>query len=166
MLRYTDTEKHTFLSRYWCKKLVDAGIDMKDHTYVIVTIDGTDYVTNKNDLDSISESVITEVTPTYTLADMIYKFDEYPWVKDGDKDKTWGPVGFLKDAPFYVWTYYPNHSDKYEPEEWPEYEGKKYIEAIADTPIEAAARMLIICKKAGIYIVPRCNDKYKETVMK
>ena len=168
MLRYTDIEKHSFLSRYWCQKLIDAGIDMTDHTYVIVTIDGTDYITKKGDINSISDSVVQEITPTYTLAEMIYKFDEFPWIKDKDeKDKTWGPIGFLKDAPFYVWTYYPNHSGKTDnPDEWPEFEGKNYIEAMAETPIEAAARMLIICKEAGIYIVPGCNEKYKETVIK
>jgi hypothetical protein len=198
MLRYTDKDKHTFLSPYWCKKLVDAGIDMSDATYVLAKNDGTTYVTRKDEAEGLCKpEAVWEITPTYTLPDLIYKFNEYPWVKEDGKDKQWGPIGFLKDAPFYIWTYYPNHdtngkiieeikkilsagllSDgekidhiveamdqkKYE-DEFPTYNGKHYIECMAETPIEAAARMLIVCKDAGIRIVGGANQKYDETVI-
>jgi len=198
MLRYTDKDKHTFLSPYWCKKLVDAGIDMSDATYVLAKNDGTTYVTRKDEAEGLCKpEAVWEITPTYTLPDLIYKFNEYPWVKEDGKDKQWGPIGFLKDAPFYVWTYYPHHSidgkiineiknilsagvitdsekidkiveamdpKKYE-DDLPTYNEKHYIECEADTPIEAAARMLIVCKKAGIGIVTHIDDKYKETDM-
>ena len=198
MLRYTYKDKHTFLSPYWCEKLVEAGIDMSDATYVLAKNDGTTYVTRKEEAISLCKPEATwEITPTYTLPDLIYKFDEYPWVKENGEDKTWGAVGFLKDAPFYVWTLYPDHkikgriideikkiisagllSDsekidqiveamdpkKYE-DELPTYNGKHYIECEAETPIEAAARMLIVCKDAGIRIVGGANQKYDETVM-
>ena len=198
MLRYTDKDKHTFLSPYWCEKLVEAGIDMSDATYVLAKNDGTTYVTRKEDAIGLCKpEAAWEITPTYTLPDMIYKFNEYPWIDEDGNEKTWGGIGFLKDAPFYIWTYYPNHDikdkiieeikkilsaglladgekidqiveamdpKKYE-DELPTYNGNHYIECEAETPIEAAARMLIACKDAGIRIVGGANKKYEETVI-
>lgn len=198
MLRYTDKDKHTFLSPYWCKKLVDAGIDMSDATYVLAKNDGTTYVTRKDEAEGLCKpEAVWEITPTYTLSDMIYKFNEYPWVDENGKDKQWGPIGFLKDAPFYFWTYYPNDvikekiikdvkkilstglltdtekiqkiievmdPEKYE-DSLPTYNEKHYIECEAETPIEAAARMLIVCQKIGICLTTHIDDKYNEANM-
>ena len=65
---------------------------------------------------------------------MIYKMDEYPY-RNG---KSFGPLGFTKDAPFYSFHYHTSN------------EIDANVEGMSDTPIEAAAYFLIQSMKNGI----------------
>lgn len=153
MIVYDKVARHNFLSEELCKKLVEAGIDMSDASYYLIKIDGVTYVSPTPNIELTNNMVEGDPIPTYTLADMIYKMNEYPYV-DG---KPFGPLGFFKDAPFYVWLYRSKDKSVVLPN------GENSIEAEAETPIEAAAYMLIQSRKNGINLVDGIKDKYDET---
>lgn len=151
MLIYDKRAEHNFLKEDLCRKLIDSGIDMSDASYCFVKIDGVVYVTTKENLELISTSnkIDGDPVPTYTLADMIYKMNEYPYVDE----KCFGPLGFIKDAPFYCFTYHPSQKTENVPE---------YISSTAETPIEAAANMLMLSMKYKIRIIEDITPKYNE----
>ena len=156
MIEFNKYSSHSFLSPVWCKRLRKAGIDMKNAVWFIVKIDDIYYVVDKDELVTLHTG---DYIPTYTLTDMLYMLNEYPYVGNAG-----APLDFVKDAPFYVWAYYFNHNDRNKPEDLPKFKnGKSYVEAMGETPIEAAARMLLVCKNNGIHFFQGSfQDKYDE----
>ena len=161
MILLTKSAEHDFLNEEWCDRLVAEGVKMTDASYYLVKICGETWIISEEEYEEYREY---QPKPTYTLSDMIYKFNEYAYsIKDGTT-YLWGGVNFVKDAPFYIWAYYPNREKFDQKDKYPlgEFEGKNFMEAIADTPIIAAARFLINCKKLNIPIVHGADDKRKE----
>ena len=134
MIVYDKIARHNFLCEELCKKLVDAGIDMSDASYYLIKVDGVTYVSPMPNIEITNNTIDCDPIPTYTLADMIYKMDEYPY-RNG---KSFGPLGFTKDAPFYSFHYHTSN------------EIDANVEGMSDTPIEAAAYFLIQSMKNGI----------------
>lgn len=134
MIKLTPQTAQDFLSKYWVNKLLEAGVDMKDASYFIITRKypngEVSYVVTEDELNHSPKSD-TKPIPTYTLSQLLYKLNE--WIHT---DKIQGPLEFLKDAPFYMW-YYTNHSDG-------QFKGE-YYQGIADNPLNAAALCLINC---------------------
>ncbi len=154
MIKYGKYTIHSFLSPRWCKRLTDAGIDMKDAVWYYIKKDDSYYILDK---DEAKELNCSELIPTYTLADILYLLNEYPFVDDSG-----APLGFIKDAPFYIWTYYFNNKSD-DSLKLPTFtNGKSYIEAEGETPLEAAARMLMMCKTNNIGLFHGFEDKYDE----
>lgn len=155
MIKFGKYTVHTFLSPWWCKKLREAGITMENAVWFYVKKDNEYYIVDK---DEVKEYSSEHVIPTYTLADILYLLNEYPFVND-----VGAPLGFLKDAPFYVWTYYFQLKEG-EDKELPTFNnGKSYIEAEGETPLEGAARMLLMCKANDIFVPSwSIDDKYDE----
>lgn len=119
VMKLNNKTQQDFLNLEWCKKLTDAGIDMSDAKYSI---------TKDNEIIYGNEG-----TPTYTLAELLYKLNEWPINSKGLK--------FCKDAPFYIF-YYEN-----------------ITECISEYPIEAAAQLLLYCAKNNISYVLNIKDK-------
>lgn len=142
MILYDNIARHNFLSEELCRKLVDSGIDMSDASYYLIKADGVTYVSQSPNIEMTNVMVEGDPIPTYTLSDMIYKMNEFPYI-DG---KPIGPLCFLKDAPFYSWAYYPKGSDA--------------VDGIAETPIEAAAYLLIKSRENRIQIIENIKTKY------
>ena len=145
MIVYDKIARHNFLCEELCKKLVDAGIDMSDASYYLIKVDGVTYVSPMPYIEITNNTIDGDPIPTYTLADMIYKMDEYPY-RNG---KSFGPLGFTKDAPFYIFHYHQSEIDA-------------NVEGEADTPIEAAAYLLIQSIKNGINVNMDVRGKYDE----
>lgn len=160
MLPYDKYAKHNFLSVAWSEKLRNAGIDMKDASYYLYkNLDGGYDILSKTELELYPEKFINSGIPTYTLPELIFKLNEFPFVGE-----VGAPLEFIKDAPFYIWCYYFNKGKKLdENAELPIFDNKKpYIEAMAETPIESAAAMLILSKKYDIGYSDDMSDKYDE----
>ena len=156
MLRYNDFAKHTFLSPEWCNKLRDTGIDMSDAVYYLKTIDGAIYVT---DLEEITEDEKKRLTPTYTLPDLLYKLDEFPYVDD-----VGCPLEFFKDAPFYGFGYYfdKRRNTLVQEDKLPTFsDGKHRIAVYRETPLEGAALLLLTCAKEGVKYNRNISGKYR-----
>lgn len=129
MIELNNKTDQDFLSLEWCKRIVEAGIDMSDAKYRILDYGDKKYVVYNSN----------EGTPTYTLAELLYKLDEYP-------DNCENGLFFFKDAPFYGFGY--NFKDKGEFVRYSEY------------PIEAAAMLLIASNKLeGVYHCKDISDK-------
>lgn len=142
MIVYDKIARHNFLCEELCRKLVDAGIDMSDASYYLIKVDGVTYVSPMPNIEITNNTIDGDPIPTYTLADMIYKMDEYPF-RNG---KSFGPLGFMKGAPFYIF-YYQSEIDA-------------NVEGEAETPIEAAAYLLIQSMKNGIDVNFDVRGKY------
>lgn len=158
MLPYDKYAEHTFLSAAWSEKLRKAGVNMDDAVYFLMkNLDGNYEVLSKTELETYVGEV--KAIPTYTLPDLIYKLDEFPFVNG-----IGCPLEFIKDAPFYIWCYYFNNGKKTdEKAELPKFNnGKSYIEAYAEKPLEAAAAMLVACMNNGIGCVDDISGKYAE----
>lgn len=145
MIVYDKIARHNFLCEELCKKLVDAGIDMSDASYYLIKVDGVTYVSPMPNIEITNNTIDGDPVPTYTLADMIYKMDEYPY----SNGKLFGPLGFTKDAPFYIFHYHKS-------------EFNVKVEGEAETPIEAAAYFLIQSMKNGINVNFDIRRKYDE----
>lgn len=143
MIVYDKIARHNFLCEELCKKLVDAGIDMSDASYYLIKVDGVTYVSPMPNIEITNNTIDGDPIPTYTLADMIYKMDEYPY-RNG---KLFGPLGFTKDAPFYIFHYHKS-------------EFNVNVEGEAETPIEAAAYLLIQSMENGIDVNFDVRGKY------
>lgn len=154
MIVYDKVARHNFLCEEMCRKLVEAGIDMSDASYYLIKVDGLTYVSPTPNIEIINMMIDSDPVPTYTIADMLYKMDEYPYTEDG---KSWGPLGFVKDAPFYCFGYMKPKDDSLV-----DGEGNHYIEGEAETPIEAAAWLLIMSVRNKINIVQNVKSKYEE----
>ena len=170
--------KHNFLGPSWYKHFKEVGLDIGiDASYYLVKDDKVYRIYDKGefkkkfgkDFKDFSED---SVIPTYTIADMLYKIDE--WSYDNSNDKSWEGISFFKDAPFYCFCYAPKLNDdektgdpeedkKLMDEKFPTYQGHHWIEPSAYTPIESIARLLYICLKENYgYNKHNISGKYKE----
>ena len=146
MITFDLYSKHNFLGPSWYKHFKEVGLDMGiDASYYLVKDDKVYRIYDKGefkkkfgkDFKNFSEDT---VIPTYTIADMLYKIDEWPC--DNSNDKSWGGIAFFKDAPFYGF-YYPGLID----------------DCYSEYPIEGAAMLLLRCAKEGIHYVKDISDK-------
>lgn len=160
MLIENKTTWHNFLSRDWCLEMLRIGIDMSDASYYIYGNDFNGYcIYDKDEMKDITgwKALLDNnvFVPTYTLTDMLFKFPE-DIIRESDKGDFHGFLGFLKDAPFYIWTYYnENENSQYQFEN-----SRKFIEVEEETPILAAARLLIYLHKNNIGYKKYIGDKY------
>lgn len=156
---YDKYAKHLFLSPKWCKILIDNGISMDDASFFLYKdFKNTWHVYTKNEYkDYVGDE--DKVIPTYSLADIMFKLDEYPCVND-----IGCPLEYIKDAPFYIFAYYFNKSKGIKKDTTlPVFSnGKNYVEAFDETPLLAAARMLLVCKNNNISFGEHAYMKYDE----
>lgn len=172
MIELNKKTQQDFLSREWVQKLLDAGVDMNDAKYFIVTKQTSiliregkkpkafkaDFIITKAHYEGCAqtqrEMVYENVMPTYTTAELLYKLHEwiYPTI-DGVEYS--GGIGFVKDAPFYIFYY------DVEPRESKDGDNKtrEYMSASFEYPIESLAGVLIQCMKKGIGCVKDISDK-------
>ena len=174
MIELNKKTQQDFLNREWVQRLLDAGVNMSDAKYYIVTKQTSiliregkkpkafkaDFIITKSHYEGCAqtqrEMVYENVMPTYTTAELMYKLHEwiYPTI-DGVKYS--GGIRFVKDAPFYIFHYDVKTSDYLEGES-----GDKkcdYIVASFEYPIESLAGVLIQCMKKGIGCVKDISDK-------
>ena len=181
MIELNKKTQQDFLNREWVQRLLDAGVDMSDAKYVIakdlefpwVGATDTDYIYYKDkvvgddkwykNVKHLLETIKiikeddhinwqTQILPTYTVSELLYKLHEYIYPTIGGKEFS-GGLTMLKDAPFYVF-YYKLKSKEYDKskpydeqlKEWNE----DYIYAEFEYPIESLASLLIQCHKKDI----------------
>ena len=148
MIELNKKTQQDFLNREWVQKLLDAGVDMSDAKYCIVSGEKGDYV----DLKSSWEG---NVTPTYTVSELLYKLHEWIYPTIADKEYS-GGLKMIKDAPFYICWYDLGRNEKRQTvdgEETVRVKGpENYIYAEFEYPIESLASLLIQCHKKDIGI--------------
>lgn len=152
MIELNKKTQQDFLNREWVQRLLDAGVDISDAKYCIVEYHNYDVVFYKNSIFTTNEPV-TNIIPTYTVSELLYKLHEwiYPTI-DGKKYS--GGLKFMKDAPFYMWYYELKHEkDK------AILVDENYIYAEAEYPIESLAGLLIQCHQKGIGDTGNISDK-------
>lgn len=150
MIELNDKTKHDFLSREWVQKLLDAGVDMSDAKYCIVKYHNYDVVFYKNSIFSTNETV-TNIIPTYTVSELLYKLHEwiYPII-DGKEFS--GGLKMLKDAPCYIF-YYDLKTKDYNPLKFSHDQPEEWDESFmgeCETPIESLASLLLQCHTRDI----------------
>ena len=141
MIELNEKTQQDFLNREWVKRLLDAGVDMSDAKYYIITgiISGIDYILAKEDIPNYHYRGLP--SPTYTVSELLYKLHEWIYPKiDGEKYA--GGLKFCKDAPFYIFYYHLENEDK---TKWNE----DFI-AEFEYPIESLAGLLIQCHTKDI----------------
>ena len=158
MIKLDKYAEHTFLNYNWARKIIDNGIDMSDAVWFIIVDNDEYFIASKHEKEDMDLSYVQEVLPTYTIADILYKLNEYPYV-----DECGASLGFIKDAPFYMWTYYFKNNVNDPNIKLPRFtNGQTYLESLSDTPLESAACMLILCKENNIRFWNDANMKYEE----
>ncbi len=159
MVEFDKIAKHVWLDEAWCSRVSEV-IYMSDAKWFLYKKDEKLFVCSITERDDLLSSVDkSEFIPTYTIADMLYKMNEYAWI---DKDPECelknfhGGFKLIKDAPFYIFGYYNNIIDS----EF-RFEGnKKSLEVFDELPVISAARMLIAAEKNGIKNVGSISEKY------
>ena len=158
MIELNKKTQQDFLNREWVQKLLDAGVDMSDAKYRIITVSktGMAYIILSTRLHEREDWLdkITDNIPTYTVSELLYKLHEYIYPTIDGKEFS-GCLTMLKDAPFYMF-YYKLRSKEYDlnktyasqPKEWNE----DYLYAEFEYPIESLASLLIQCHKKDIGI--------------
>ena len=144
MIELNKKTQQDFLNREWVQRLLDAGVDMSDAKYRIITVSktGIDYIILSTRLHEREDWLdkITDNIPTYTVSELLYKLHEwiYPTI-DGEKYS--GGLKFCKDAPFYIFYYHLENEYK----KWNE-----DFRAEFEYPIESLAGLLIQCHTKDI----------------
>lgn len=162
MLLFDKYLKHVFIRSDMSKVLIDKGVNMNDAQFFIIKKNDKEYVVGKNELKVLKEKDTSiDGVPTYSLCDFLYKLHEWIIEEDGGK-KFSGPLGFMKDAPFYIFTYYNKDENKKEIEEdnFHFKNGKKWLEAYGETPLDGAYRMLLTCINNEVGHVGSISEKY------
>ena len=141
MIKVDKKVTQDFLSREWCKRLLDAGVDMSDAKWFIGTIHNEEYLAYKEMDDYLR---LFNPIPTYTVSELLYKLHEwiYPVI---DGDEYTGPLAFFKDAPFYCFYYKLTHC-----EEEHVHTKTTFISAQYEHPIESLASVLLQCHQKDI----------------
>ena len=155
MIELNSKTQQDFLNREWVQRLLDAGVDMSDCKYCIGKRHADDvefiWYAGKYNLTLAFTFVegfkMTEVLPTYTVSELLYKLHEYVYPEINGR-KYSGGLRFLKDAPFYFWYYDLFYTD----EEGERVTDNEYLYAEAEYPIESLAMLLIQCHKKDIGI--------------
>ena len=102
MIELNEKTQQDFLSREWAKRLLDAGIDMSDAKYMILTLNN-DYVVTKELLknDKVAAHIVSDetpiITPTYSTAELLYKLNEWPSIKLPDGKLIGARLDIFKD---------------------------------------------------------------------
>ena len=154
MIELNKKTQQDFLNREWVQRLLDAGVDMSDAKYRIITVSktGMDYILLSTRLHEREDWLdkITDNIPTYTVSELLYKLHEwiYPTI-DGKQFS--GGLKFCKDAPFYMF-YYALKTKDYDPQLQQGEYNENYIYAEFEYPIESLASLLIQCHKKDIGI--------------
>ena len=148
MIELNKKTQQDFLNREWVQRLLEAGVDMSDAKYRIITVSktGMDYIILSTRLHEREDWLdkITDNIPTYTVSELLYKLHEYIYPTIDGKNYA-GGLRLSKDAPFYI-AYYDLHEqgkDDHLTEEF-------YAEF--EYPIESLASLLIQCHKKDIGI--------------
>ena len=159
MIELNKKTQQDFLNREWVQRLLDAGVDMSDAKYRIITVSktGMDYIILSTRLHEREDWLdkITDNIPTYTVSELLYKLHEwiYPTI-DGVEFS--GGLKMIKDAPFYICWYDLGRNEKRQTvdgEETVRVKGPEdYIYAEFEYPIESLASLLIQCHKKDIGI--------------
>ena len=147
MIELNKKTQQDFLNRDWVQRLLDAGVDMSDAKYIILSVGGNDKIALA-DIVTEEEKNKYRIVPTYSTAELLYKLHEwiYPTI---DNEEFSGGLRFIKDAPFYMFYYDLRNSE----------ETKKiedYIFAEDEYPIESLASLLLQCQKKDIGI--KCKN--------
>ena len=154
MIELNKKTQQDFLNREWVQRLLDAGVDMSDAKYRIITVTktGMDYIILSTRLHEREDWLdkITDNIPTYTVSELLYKLHEwiYPTI-DGKQFS--GGLKFCKDVPFYMF-YYALKTKDYDPQLQQGEYNENYIYAEFEYPIESLASLLIQCHKKDIGI--------------
>ena len=154
MIELNKKTQQDFLNRKWVQRLLEAGVDMSDAKYRIITVSktGMDYIILSTRLHEREDWLdkITDNIPTYTVSELLYKLHEYIYPTiDGKKFS--GGLKFCKDAPFYMF-YYALKTKDYDPQLQQGEYNENYIYAEFEYPIESLASLLIQCHKKDIGI--------------
>ena len=162
MIEFDKISKHVWLDEAWCSRVSKTGIDMSDAQWFLFHKDDKLFVCSITERDSlISSGDELQFIPTYTIADILYKLNEYAWI-DKDPEREWknfhGGFKLIKDAPFYIFGYYNNIIDS----EFRFDGDKKSLEVFDELPVISAARLLIVAQKNGIKCVKNISDKYEQ----
>lgn len=172
MIELNKKTQQDFLNREWVQRLLDAGVDMSDAKYYIVTKHTSiliregkmprsfkaDFIITKEHYnkcaDAMRSLVYENVMPTYTTAELLYKLHEwiYPTI-DGVEYS--GGIDFVKDAPFYIFYYDVESRESKDGDN----KIREYMSASFEYPIESLAGVLIQCMKKGIGCVKDISDK-------
>jgi hypothetical protein len=141
MIPYNNITKHDFVPVDVCKTMQEAGVPTDDAYYFITKYRFYNHY-EIHTKEEVSKLVLQpdEIYPTYTLSQLLYKLDE--WHPD------YKGLTFYKDAPFYFFLY-EDAKDESE------------FSLVADSPIVAAAYLLINCVKEGFGCVKNINSKYE-----
>ena len=152
MIELNSKTQQDFLNREWVQRLLDAGVDMSDAKYCIVEYHNYDVVFYKNSIFTTNEPV-TNIIPTYTVSELLYKLHEWIYPTIDGKEFS-GGLTFIKDAPFYIF-YYKLHSKNYDPRKLSNEQPEEWDESFMgefEYPIESLASLLIQCHKKDIGI--------------
>ncbi len=154
MIELNSKIQQDFLNREWVQKLLDAEVDMSDAKYCIAKYHNYDVVFYKNSIFTTSETV-TNIIPTYTVSELLYKLHEWRYPTIDGKEYS-GGLKMIKDAPFYICWYDLGRNEKRQTvdgEETVRVKGpENYIYAEFEYPIESFASLLIQCHKKDIGI--------------
>lgn len=158
MIELNEKTRQDFLNREWVQRLLDAGVDMSDAKYMIITLNN-DYVVTKELLknDKVAAHIVSDetpiITPTYSTAELLYKLNEWPSIELPDGKLIGASLDIFKDAPFYFACYYFSRTEKNE--EYIKYD----MESCSEYPIEALAQLLIASAKSNFH-----NFKYSKDI--
>ena len=155
MIELNKKTSQDFLNREWVQKLLDAGVDMSDAKYGLIHNpyfhSDSVYYFNEGVKSKyyINGRMVTDILPTYTVSELLYKLHEwiYPTI-DGKKYS--GGLTMIKDAPFYIFYYDLERKEEFEGDT--NLKKNTYIHAPFEYPIESLASLLIQCHKKDIGI--------------
>lgn len=163
MIELNKKTQQDFLNREWVQKLLDAGVDMSDAKYGLIHDpyfhSDSVYCFNEGVKSKyyINGRMVTDILPTYTMSELLYKLHEYIYPTiDGLQYS--GGLKFCKDAPFYIWYYDLHHENKLNTNNIKE----DYIYAEAEYPIESLAALLVQCHQKDIGLVNKDTGNISE----
>jgi len=167
MIDLNDKTQQDFLNEKWVQKLLDAGVDMSDAKYYIVSLRiGSAFKTRDNIKVALKEELswIKDMPgclpaleynwgcPTYTVSELFNKLKDYIHVTKDNKQFT-GALCLIVDGaypPHYYSSYYAHQTPDFDWEKWQDYYNKEYLMAEYEYPIYALAALLIQCHQKGI----------------
>jgi len=146
-IELTNKTCQDFLDPQHVHMLLDAGIDMSDAKYCVVSRDGKQYVMMK---DNVDKTQYSECLPTYSTSELLYKIPEYLYIEKNGEEYS-GGFKLSKDAPFYPAYFSLHNKNKSMFDE--------SIQCCAEYPILSLAYILIQCVKHGHKIVQDISSK-------
>ena len=164
MIELNEKTQQDFLNREWVQRLLDAGVDMSDAKYGLIHNpyfhSDSVYYFNEGVKSKyyINGRMVTDILPTYTVSELLYKLHEWIYPTIDGKEYS-GGLKMIKDAPFYICWYDLGRNEKRQTvdgEETVRVKGpENYIYAEFEYPIESLASLLIQCHKKDIGIATK-----------